>query len=159
MSLARALARLVHNGPANLPNMRPSRGFHYFGTPEFGDVHGSQFGPWQYIYQMPADLKVLDALGDTTGRGNEFMARAAQRAFPNDAEFAALLRRGDDPQAQDDFYEIFMDRSHPWWGEEFDRAGIDALQYGEEYLLRPQAIERLPLLRAYRHNNGPDEPF
>lgn len=153
---ARAAARpplvLHHNGPPGLPEGRPTGAMHYFGTSDFSDMEGHQFGPHRYIYEMPDDLAGrIVQLADDNPQSRRVIADMVERSFPG--EQAGFLRGGTYADELANFYEIFADRDN--WGPYFAGRNIDlpGVAYHNEYLLPTGTIQRLRLLRSMRDPN------
>src|ERR1051325_5557484 len=98
---------LYHNGPPNLPNNRPSQLAAYFGTEEFADSEGFQFGPVRYSYRVPPEIaqRILD-LHHPSPIVKDFLSRWLEMDPRDDSEeYDEALVAGD----YDAVYEMFSD--------------------------------------------------
>lgn len=140
---------LHHNGPANLPRGRPT-GASYFGTVDFSETVGRDFGDWRYTYWVPqavADKIVNLEPGDEQGR--VVAHRIAERQFPDEPSYAEGLLEGDQ-DAWLDFYETWADSANvaPVLAE----MGHLGARHLAETMMLPEGVDQLVDRRS-----GPDD--
>lgn len=142
---------LNHNGPANLPRGRPmGMRANYFGTREFSEATGLDFGDWRYTYWVPqAVADKLVRLMPDDARGREVAGIIAERQWPDEPEYAAGLREGNE-DAWLDFYETWADSDN--LVPVLEELGYLGAQHRAEYALLPEAVEQLVDRRS-----GPDD--
>jgi len=131
---------LHHNGPKDLPGDKPTGDMHYFGSKDFSDAEGHQFGPQRYVYDVPTPVarKIVNLMDDTPA-ARQIMDDIGERVW------------GEKGIPVDEFYEMFADQTH--WPDYFrSRPDLAGVQYGGEYLLPPSTIQRLRMTKNMPHD-------
>ena len=112
----------------------------YFGSEEFLKDFPHEFGEKTYALALPPHLPILD-LNQDTPEARDFMATMAERAYPNEKEWPAQLRRGD-PNAIQDFDEVWTDKAHALAALR-KMPSFEGVKYQGEYILPKETITRL----------------
>lgn len=142
---------LHHNGPVDLPRGKPSGPVaNYFGTRDFADAVGRDFGDWRYTYWVPqAVTDKIVTLEPSDAQGREVAAAIAERQWPDEPAYADGLRSGDE-DAWLDFYETWADSANV--APALTELGFLGARHKAETMMLPEGVAQLVDRRS-----GPDD--
>jgi len=143
---------VYHNSPDVFEDNKPNFSA-YFGDSDFLKSFPNEWGEHTYAIDLPTE-KLLD-LDKGSSDAREFMTIMATLAYPNDPgnpEFIEKLKAGD-PEAVDDFYEAWTDKSFVTHALEL-MPKYEAVRFRSEFVVPHQTLAKLQG-RKFKALGGP----
>lgn len=138
-----AYETIYHNSPDVFKSGKPEGFDAYFGNADFVKSYPNEWGPHTYAVKVPKS-KVLD-LRSGSAEAREFMAKAAEKAYPHETEFIEQLRSGKAHASaiNDDFYgDVWTDKTNlkHAFNEAVKGKGYDAVKFDLEYFVPHESL-------------------
>jgi GNAT superfamily N-acetyltransferase len=151
--------KIYHNSPDLFAEGKPSFDA-FFGDEAFVKAFPNEWGEHTYEIELPKS-QVLD-LDSGSDEAIEFMTIVATFAYPNDPDNAAWIERlkARDPEAVQEFYEAWTDKSHTLNALTRMPKKYGAVKFGNEYVVTKETLakvagKKLKTAEVWRELGGP----